>query len=211
MSDARTTGLSATDAVLGLVVERPDHGFSLERRLQVRFGSAQFGHSTAYSAVRRLEKDGYVRAAAGGQDGGVVIFEATAKGVERFRDWVLAPAGALVLREDLHARIALCEPRDLPRLIDIVYAEECACVAELDRISEEMVAGQAGGGAAPLAEREWSELMDNAVIHGQVAHWGGRISQLTELRSYLEELSGEAERRAVEEHWPGLLQRRRAG
>ena len=61
MSRARTTGLSAGEAVLGLVIEQPDHGFSLERRLEERFAAARFAYSTAYSALRRLQKDGLVR------------------------------------------------------------------------------------------------------------------------------------------------------
>jgi len=201
--------------VLGLVIEQPDHGFKLERQLEERFGSARFAYSTAYSALRRLEKDGLVRAAGGRalQDGDgaspggkgaspgeEVIYEATPKGCEHFRDWVRAPASGLVLREELHARIALCEPRDLPRLIEVVHVEERACVGELDRIRERMVAERQLGGSRPAAQESWSALMDRAVAHGEAAFWGGRIKQLAQLRAYLEELRSEAERRALAEH-----------
>lgn len=205
MSRARVKGLSAGEAVLGLVIEQPDHRFSLERRLQASFGSAQFSYSTAYSAVRRLEKDGYVRAVGANQDGPdqdgrVVIYEATPAGVEHFREWVRAATSAPVAREELHAKIALCEPRDLPRLIDVVHAEELACIAQLDRIREQMVAKQRSGALRPVAEQEWSTLMDRGVVHGEAAFWGGRINHLGRLRVYLEELRAEAERRALDEH-----------
>jgi DNA-binding PadR family transcriptional regulator len=197
--------------VLGLVIEHPDHGFSLERRLQARFAAARFAYSTAYSALRRLQKDGLVCVAQADPTAGEeVTYEATPKGVEHFRSWVRAPTGAPVSREELHAKIALCEPRDLPRLIDVVHAEELACIAELDRIRERMLAERRAAGQAGARE-EWSRLMDRGVTHGEAAFWGGRITQLAQLRSYLEELRGEAERRALEQHRRGQAHGRCSG
>jgi DNA-binding PadR family transcriptional regulator len=209
MSRARITGVSAGELVLGLLVERPDHRFGLRRRLETRFGAAQFSPSTTYSAVGRLEKDGYVRAVDAGPDRHDGIYEATPEGAEHSRNWVCAPANALVSREELHAKISLCQPRDLPRLIDVIYSEECACLAELDRIRERMVAEHRSEELVPLAERDWSELMEDAVVEGEVAHWGRRATQLAQLRSNLEDLRGEAERRALAEHWHSPAEDRR--
>jgi DNA-binding PadR family transcriptional regulator len=209
MSGARTTDF-AGEAVLGLLIEQCDHRFKLQRRLEARFPSAQFAHSTAYKAVDRLEKEGYVRAVGAGQDRRGVIYEATPEGIQHFRDWVCAPTSALVSRQELHAKIALCRPRELPRLIDVIYTEECAYAAELDRIRERTVAELGSDGpAASLAEREWPALMEEAVLHGEVAHLGGRIAQLSELRRYLEGLRAEAERRALSEHRRSLAEDRR--
>jgi DNA-binding PadR family transcriptional regulator len=211
MSRARTTGLPAGEAVLGLVIERPDHGFSLERRLQTRFPAARFAYSTAYNALKRLQKGGLVRVVEADPTGpDEVTYEASQKGVEHFRNWVRAPTSGPVSREELHAKIALCEPRDLPRLIDVLHSEELACIAELDRIRERMVAEQQSAGRRSLAEQSWSELMNRGVVHGEVAFWGGRITQLAHLRSYLDELREEAERRALQTHRRGL-QNREAG
>ena len=130
--------------MLGLVIEQPDHGFSLERRLQERFAAARFAYSTAYSALRRLQKDGLVRVVqtedAAGEE---VAYEATQKGVEHFRAWVRAPTDAPVSREELHAKIALCEPRDLPRLIDAVHTEELACIAAAVGLASNLAAVRA--------------------------------------------------------------------
>jgi DNA-binding PadR family transcriptional regulator len=201
MSRARATGLSAGEAVLGLVIEQADHGFSLERRLEERFGSAGFAYSTAYNALHRMEKQGFVRIIRGGSGAAnEAVYEATPEGIEHFRHWLRAPTSAPLLREELHAKIALCDPRDLPRLIDVVHRQELACTAELDRIRERMVTEQHHDSVRPVAEQDWSMLMDRGVVHGEAAFWGGRITQLAQLRSYLEELRGEAERRALDEH-----------
>jgi DNA-binding PadR family transcriptional regulator len=209
MSRARTTGVSAGELVLGLLNERPDHCFSLEARLRARFASAQFSPTTAYNAVKRLEKDGLVCAVDGGPDRPYVVYETTPEGKEHLRKWVRAPTSALVSREELHAKVALCEPRDLPRLIDIIYTEECACAAELDRIRDRIVAEQGSAVRPPLVERDWSELIEDAVLRSEVDHWDLRIGQLAELRSYLEVLRGEAERRALAEHRRGVAEDRR--
>jgi DNA-binding PadR family transcriptional regulator len=200
MSRARTTGVSAGELVLGLLIQHPDHCFSLEVRLRTRFASAQFSATTAYNAVKRLEKDGLVRAVDAGPDRPYVIYEATPEGVEHLRNWVRAPTSAPLLREELHAKVALCEPRDLPRLIEIVYSQECACTAELDRIRERILGEQSSGSGRSLAEVDWSALIGDALVEWEVGHWDGRRTQLAQLRRYLEELRGEAERRALAEH-----------
>jgi DNA-binding PadR family transcriptional regulator len=198
--------------VLGLVIEQPDHGFGLERRLERRFTAARFAYSTAYSALKRLQKNGLVRIVEADPTGPEeVTYEATQKGVEHFRNWVRTPTSGPVAREELHAKIALCEPRDLPRLLDVVHSEELACIAELDRIRERMVTERAGAAGRSLADERWSELMNRGVVHGEVAFWGGRITQLGALRNYLEELREEAERRALQQHRRGLDQNWRAG
>lgn len=196
---------------MGLVVEQPDRGFALERRLAQRFAAARFAYSTAYSAVRRLQKDGLVRAAPADPAAAEeeVVYEATSEGVAHLRKWVRAPSTTPVLREELHARVALCEPRDLPRLIDVVHSEELACLAELDRLRERVVAEQHDVRGRPLATEQWSTLMDRGVVQGEAAFWGGRATQLGQLRSYLEELRGEAERRALAQHRRGLAERDR--
>jgi DNA-binding PadR family transcriptional regulator len=212
MSRVRVTGLSAGEAVLGLVIEQPDRGFGLERRLEQRFGSARFAYSTAYNALYRMEKQGLVRV--GGAQAAPAreaTYVATPDGIEHFRAWLRAPTSVPVLREELHAKIALCEPRDLPRLIDLVHSEELACIAELDRIRERIVTERRHGSATALAEEEWSKLMDRGVVHGEAAFWGGRITQLGQLRSYLEGLREEAQRRALQEHRLGIQRSRRTG
>lgn len=192
--------------MLGLVIERPDHGFGLERRLEERFGSARFAYSTAYNALYRMERQGLVRAvdsqpgtAAAPLDAREATYEATPDGIEHFRRWVRSPSSAPVLREELHAKIALCQPRDLPRLIDVVHEEELACVRELDTLRERMIAERSTG-PGELAKEEWSQLMARGVAHGEAAFWGGRIKQLAQLRAYLMHLREEAQRRALQEH-----------
>jgi len=207
---SRTTGLSAGEAVLGLVIDRAGRACEIERRLKERFGTARYAYSTAYSALKRLVKDGYVRAVApapqttcdaihdASEEG--VVYEATEEGVEYFRAWMHAPTSAPIPREELHVRIALSQPRDLPRLIEVLHSQELACIDELDRIRKRMIAQHDSTGLRAIADEDWATLMAGGVAHGEAAMWGGRIAQLKRLRAHLEPLRGEAERRALEQH-----------
>lgn len=194
------TGLAAGEAVLGLVIERPDSGFGLERRLEERFGAARFAYSTAYNALYRMKREGLVRgvrpAAAGAAE---ATYEATEAGIEHFLRWLRSPSAMPALREELHAKIVLSAPRDLPRLIEMVHNEELACMRELEEIRTALVEEQQTTPARPLQERDWPELMALGVSHGEAAYWSGRIRQLSQLRAYLAELRSEAQRRTLEQ------------
>jgi DNA-binding PadR family transcriptional regulator len=206
-----TSGLSAGDALLGLLIEQPDHGYSLARRLRERFGAAQFVHSSTYSALDRLEKKGMIRVVdASSSDKNETVYEATPKGAEHFRQWLRASDGAPVLRDELHAKIALSGPRDLPRLIDLVHSEELACIAQLESIRQRLLEERRNTRPRALAEQEWSPLVERGISRAEADFWGGRIQQLAQLRTYLEELRGEAERRALAEHSGAALKNQRA-
>ena len=105
----RTTAqpLSAGEAVLGLVIELPGNSYQLERRLEGRFGSAQFGHATAYHALKRLTKQGLIRpiedssspagpsadAPTEAVEFAGTIYEVTPEGVTYFKNWLRASIG----------------------------------------------------------------------------------------------------------------------
>lgn len=197
---ARIAGsdMSVGKAVLGLVIERPDHGYQLVRRLEERFESAKFVPSSVYKALERLEKRRLIVAVGseGDQHGSVARspgtkYEATSAGVEHFRDWLLASSSAPLVREELQMRIALCQPSDLPRLIEVVYGEELACLGRLETLIRRLDRQQ----QAPESE-EWASLMGTVVDHAEAALWDARIKWLQRVRMYLEQMRSESMRRS---------------
>jgi len=209
MPGKRTVGLSAGEAVLGLVIERPDSAARLSRRLVERFRAAQFTRSTAHNALARLEQRGLVRAVAGDSRGAArreggegesgeedsgeegLHYEATPSGVEHFRAWLRA-TGALVpaLREELQAKVEFCAPEDVPLLIEAIGAEERVCArmfaAAQGRLSEVELLGGRGSSAQA---RRWPELVRAAVLRDEAVMWGMRFKRLERLRGHLEELA----------------------
>jgi DNA-binding PadR family transcriptional regulator len=191
-ASAQTFALSAGEAVLGLLIEQPGNCYQLERRLEGRFGSAQFAHGTAYHAVRRLSKDGLIRAV--DQAGGPALlaraevgslpataYEATAQGIAHFEDWLRSSTSIPPVREELLAKVAFCGPADLPRMIEIVRDAELACTARLKEVNERMRTERRLGG-----DDAWRRLMGLIVTASDVAWWDARIKWLQQLRTYLQ-------------------------
>lgn len=204
MPRKRTTGLSAGEAVLGLVIERPDSASRLGQRLVERFRSAQFTRSTSHNALNRLARQGLVRVILDEQStAGAERYEATPLGVEHFRAWLRScTTAAPALREELQAKVEFCAPEDLPQLIDAIRAEERACAsmfaAAQGRLSEaELVAPRCSTGA-----ERWSALARRTVLRDEAAMWGMRFKRLERLRARLEEMQGAVEELTVGERSP---------
>jgi DNA-binding PadR family transcriptional regulator len=182
--------MSAKHAVLGLVIERPGYGYQLAQRLDERFGSSGFAPSGVYSALDQLSRDEYVRSA-GEMGAGPArraaprtIYEATDEGLDHFETWMLESSPAPPLRDELHMKIALCRPRNVPRLIEMVAGQELVCLGrlqDLKRLTEE----------APVPtgpSREWSKLMGMLASEAEIAFWNARIEWLQNARELLEQL-----------------------
>jgi DNA-binding PadR family transcriptional regulator len=199
----RTTAqpLSAGEAVLGLVIELPGNSYQLERRLEGRFGSAQFGHATAYHALKRLTKQGLIRpvedpsspaepSGAATEELAGTTYEVTPEGVAYFKHWLRAASATPPVREELQAKISFCGPEDLPRMVEIVREAELACAAQLEDLNERMRRQRRLEGDDP-----WRRLMGMIVTAGDVAWWDSRIKWLQALRQYLQ---NEGQRYAAE-------------
>ena len=190
-TSAQMFALSAGEVVLGILIEQPASSYRLERRLERRFGSAQFSRGTAYQAVKRLSKQGLIRAIDGDRSAVLgrakagclpaTAYEATAKGVEHFEHWLRASTSTPPVREDLLAKIAFCGPADLPRLIRIVREAELACAAQLEDLDERMRRERRLAG-----DDEWRRLMGVIVTAADAAWWDARIKWLRELRQCLQ-------------------------
>jgi DNA-binding PadR family transcriptional regulator len=180
--------MSAKYAILGLVIERPGYGYQLAQRLEERFGSSAFAPSGVYSALDQLSRDALVRAAGEFRPDPArraaprMIYEATEEGVDHFEAWMLGSSPAPPLRDELHMKIALCRPRNVQPLIDMVYGQELACLArlrDLKKLSEHELVG---------GEQEWSILMRTLARDAEIASWKARIEWLQSARELLERL-----------------------
>lgn len=190
-ANAQTFALSAGETVLGLVIEQPGNSYQLERRLEGRFGSAQFSHGTAYHAVKRLSKKGLIRAvdehesasleSAEAGSARAKAYEATAEGIKHFERWLRTSTSTPPVREELLAKISFCGPTELPRMIDIVREAELACAVRLEDLNERMRKER-----RLAADDEWRQQMSMVVTAGDAAWWDARIKWLQALRQHLQ-------------------------
>lgn len=178
------------EIILGLLAERPSTCHQLQRLLADRFGSANFASGMAAKTVKRLVRTGQVRevdldtrVARGtvGRGTEVPVYEATPVGIKHFRDWMLASITTPPVREELHAKIALCRPSDLPRMIELVRGAIIVCAARLRDMNLETQRRR----RLAKAER-WSTRMDVVVSSGDQIWWESRIKWLQGVQVCLE-------------------------
>lgn len=165
---------SLNDVALGLVVERPGSRGKVVARLNERLGSTQFTEQAVLKALQRLEQQGLVRLADG-------EYVATERGVERFEEWLWASLSLPPVREEMLAKVALCRPQDLPRLIDVVRGAELACVSMVDDLNRALREERR------IVERVRARQRYVVVAGSEVAWWEARIMWLQRLRGDLEE------------------------
>jgi DNA-binding PadR family transcriptional regulator len=188
--------MSAKNAVLGLVIERPGYGYDLARRLEERFGSSGFAPTGVYSALDQLSAEALVRSA-GSRAGEAneraaprTIYEATPKGIDRFEGWMLGDSSLSPVRDELYMKIALSRPHNLSRLIELTQTQERDCLARLQELRQP-------SGRAQGRPKVWSEVAVLLVRDAEIRQLQARIEWLQKARTIMRKLSDVHERSAA--------------
>jgi DNA-binding PadR family transcriptional regulator len=176
---------------LGLVIEEPGNGYQIGLRMNERLASARFSEKAANVALRRAKEEGLVRKNSG-------EYEATRIGVQRFERWLLSSSALPPVREDLLARVALCQPKDMPRLIEVLRDDERACLAIVEGLN-----AQSRREAHAIAPQGWRRHIDMALMGADAEWWDARIAWVRVLREGVQK----AWRAHQAEHDPGGLGR----
>ncbi len=180
--------MSAKNAVLGLVIERPGYGYDLARRLQDRFGSSGFAPTGVYSALDQLSADAMVRSVGQRRNAGNeraaprTIYEATLKGVDHFEAWMLGSSSLAPVRDELYMKIALSKPDNLARLIELARSQEEDCLARMQSLRQP----SEGRGGAPKA---WSEVAGLLVRDAEIKQLQARVEWLQKARAIMTRLN----------------------
>jgi len=193
--------MSVKYAVLGLLAQRRGYGYDLVQRFEEQVGPAwQLNAGAIYVALDKLEQEGLVRPIAP-LDGDApatrrrtargaprVIYEATPQGLERFEDWMATGSTMAPLREELHLKLALSQPHNLRRLIELTYQQEEAC---LERLEQHL-------GGPPLDElaasgQPWPAIASVMVRDADVAHLQATVEWLRRIREAMRWLQQQPE------------------
>ncbi len=179
--------MSVKYAVLGLLAQRRGYGYDLVQRFEEQVGPAwQLNAGAIYVALDKLEQEGLVKPLGDGADQPVrrrtargaprVIYEATPQGLERFEDWMATGTSMAPLREELHLKLALSQPRNLARLIELTYEQEEACLERLEQ--------HRGGTALDLlaSAQPWSDVASVMVRDAEIAHLQATVHWLRSIR-----------------------------
>jgi DNA-binding PadR family transcriptional regulator len=133
--------MSATHAVLGLLLDKPAYPYELGNQLQHRLGPKWAVNTGQLSQIiKRLEKEGLIERVAGvaGAREDRQIFAITESGIMEYERWFSTsePNGAGLARRPLLVKISLAGPERLAEALKQIdrYRDECAAgVEELTR------------------------------------------------------------------------------
>ncbi len=181
--------MSVKYAVLGLLVQRRGYGYDLVQRFEEQVGPAwQLNAGAIYVALDKLEQEGLVRPVPSA-DGAPparrrtmrgaprVTYEATREGLERFEDWMATGTSRSPMREELHLKLALSQPRNLPRLIELTYEQEQDCLERLERHREASGIDDLLGTPQP-----WSTIASMMVRDAEIAQLQATVEWLRRVR-----------------------------
>ncbi|HXB64538.1 MAG TPA: hypothetical protein VNV42_06645 [Solirubrobacteraceae bacterium] len=114
-------------------------------------------------------------------------FEATPAGVRHFEEWLLGSSTAPPLRDELHMKVALCQPHNLPRLVELVYGQELICLARVQELKQTFERMR------PPAPNRWSGLVLVHIRDAELSFWEARLTWLHGVRKSLEGMHAEYE------------------
>jgi DNA-binding PadR family transcriptional regulator len=100
--------MNIQNVILGFLSEQPMSGYDIKRKMELsvaHFFDASFG--AIYPALKRMEKDGYVKKEIIQQDGkpNKNLFVITDQGREEFQKYMKSPINPTIMRSDLLIRL----------------------------------------------------------------------------------------------------------
>ena len=125
-SPSLASSLSPEYVLLGLLAEKPDHGYELHRRLRSELGQVwRIRLNHCYNLLKRLEAQGLIEGEveSRGDAPDRRRFRLTRAGKARFESWMRSPAGTSVraIRVEFMTKLYFLRsraPKDLEALID---------------------------------------------------------------------------------------------
>ena len=136
--------LPLEQALLGLLMQGPMHGYDLHRRAKEDLGRIwHMGISNIYGALKRLEEANHVESTLSPQDNRPArkIYRITRAGRKSFRDWVRQPAPNIQhLRVEFLAKLYFLHTLGMKGVDELITAQKTVCqerIAQLERSATE--------------------------------------------------------------------------
>lgn len=130
-------------AVLGLVIEKPSHGYEIGQRFENRFGAfLSAGRSSIYAALGSLMDAGLIEKMAGRSTTGVkrgakagAPYRATAGGGRAYRGWLAERVRSDPQRVEMLGRMTLAGVHSVDAAVDFIACYEQECVREAQELA----------------------------------------------------------------------------
>jgi len=149
-------------AVLGLVIEKPSHGYEIGQRFERRFGGfLSVGRSSIYAALGSLMDAALIEKMSSRSTTGVsrgakagASYRATARGARAYRAWLAERVRNDPQRVEMLGRMTLAGVHSVEAALDFVGRYERECVREAQELARPSDGAASGrGGISGLVER----------------------------------------------------------
>jgi DNA-binding PadR family transcriptional regulator len=148
-------------AVLGLVIERPSHGYEIGQRFERRFGVfLSVGRSSIYAALASLMEAELIEKMATTSSTGVsrgakagAAYRATADGARAYRGWLAERVRSDPQRIEMLGRMALAGVRSVEAALDFIARYEQECVREAQELARPGDSTPGSDGVSGVLER----------------------------------------------------------
>jgi DNA-binding PadR family transcriptional regulator len=131
--------MSVRFGLLGLIQERPRHGYELIQAFEALVGgesSWELKPAQAYSTLKRLEEGGQIRASGSGEGEDRVIYSITEAGREELSAWLTEPVAERAARDEFFVKLLVCLRLDGPGAQRLLYAQRSSLLKELHALHE---------------------------------------------------------------------------
>jgi DNA-binding PadR family transcriptional regulator len=160
--------LSVRHGLLALLAEGPRYGYQLRAEFEARTGATwPLNVGQVYTTLARLERDGMVEPAAGGEPS-QVHYRITGAGREAVDAWFSSPVErSLPPRDELAIKLALAVTVpgvDVPRLVQRQRTATVTALRDYTRMRERAGDGRAGGGEGGAGDLAWLLVIDSLIF-----------------------------------------------
>jgi DNA-binding PadR family transcriptional regulator len=156
--------MSVRHALLGLISQRPRHGYELRAALEALVGGQQnwdLKASQVYTTLTRLQEGGLISEQAVEQDGGPErrIYAITPAGRAVLAEWLTTPVATTPQRDELYLKLVLSLVSEGADAHGLIYAQRSSLYRALHALTAQRAQ------ADPKRDLARILLLDQAVMH----------------------------------------------
>jgi DNA-binding PadR family transcriptional regulator len=156
--------MSVRNALLGLLQQRPRHGYELREAFTALVGGEQnwpVKPAQIYTTLSRLEAGGLIIEEGLEQDGGPEkhIFAITPAGRLELNEWLVSPAVSQHQRDEFFLKLMLCLVTGAASPRELIYAQRARLYQELHGLTRQRSEGD------PRRELAYILLLEQAIMH----------------------------------------------
>lgn len=155
--------MSVRNALLGLLAQRPRHGYELHDAFEAVVGGEKnwdVKPAQIYTTLTRLEKSGLVAQDGQEQDGGPTkrIYAITPAGQEVLHNWLLTPMPSQHQRDEVFLKLMLSLATEAIDPMRIIYKQRASLYQDLHNVTRQRTK------ADPQSELGLILLLDHAIM-----------------------------------------------